>query len=281
MNTTSGEIGRMSVHKNNAYKNHKIITILTDFGDFYPGVMKGVILKICPNVRIIDITHSIEPQNVIQAAFLLSNYHRFFEDAVHLVIADPEVGSEREALIVEKDSIFIAPNNGVLTPVLDGEVEKIRIWKIDEDKTFKITKTRSSTFHGRDVFAPAAAFAALDKIEEIAEPFKGKIVRLKIFDPEIDGNKVRCNAVYIDRFGNVITDLKKELIEELNPKGFYIKGTYFPLVEKYVDVGLNEPLSLIGSFDTLELSVRNGNASKRFGIRSGKLELEVVPEVVL
>ena len=255
----------------------RIITLLTDFGDFYPGVMKGVILKIHPDVKIIDITHSVEPQNVLQAAFLLSNYYSFFEDAVHLTVVDPGVGSEREALIVERNDIFIAPNNGILTPVLDNsKTGKIKIWKIDESKTSEFTKMLSSTFHGRDVFAPAAAFAALDRIEEIAEPFKGKIARLNIFNPEIEENKIRCNVVYIDRFGNVVTDLKNEVVQKINPKGFYIKDTYFPLVEKYVDVGLNEPLSLIGSFDTLEMSVRNGNASKRFGIKSGKLELEVV-----
>ncbi|RLI75294.1 hypothetical protein DRO97_03690 [Archaeoglobales archaeon] len=251
---------------------HKIITLLTDFGDFYPGVMKGVILKICPDVKIVDITHSVEPQNVLQAAFLLSNYHNFFENAIHLVVVDPGVGSEREALIVERDNIFIAPNNGILTPVLDN----CKIWRIDESKTSKFTKTLSSTFHGRDVFAPAAALAALDKIEEIAEPFKDDVIKLNIFNPEIKGNKIKCNAVYIDRFGNVVTDLKRELIQKINPKGFYIKDTYFPLVERYVDVEMNEPLSLIGSFDTLELSVRNGSASERFGIRCGELNLEVV-----
>ncbi|RLI78715.1 hypothetical protein DRP05_06420 [Archaeoglobales archaeon] len=251
----------------------KVITLLTDFGDFYPGVMKGVILRICHGIKIVDITHTIEPQNVLQAAFLLSNYYSFFEDSVHLAVVDPEVGSGREGLIVEVGGdVFIAPNNGILTTIVK-KANKMKIWKIDESRTSKVTGTLSTTFHGRDVFAVAAAFAAMNKIEEVAEPFKGKVVRLSVFNPKIEGNKIRCNAVYIDRFGNVVTDLKKEIIERLNPKGFYIKETYFPLVEKYVDVGLNEPLSLIGSFGTLEFSVRNGNASKRFGIKSGELEV--------
>ncbi len=248
------------------------ITLLTDFGDFYPGVMKGVILKINPNVKIVDISHSVEPQNVLQAAFLLANYHRFFEKTVHVAIVDPGVGSKREAIIVEAENAFVAPNNGILTCI----DKKAKFWKVDERKTAKFTKTLSSTFHGRDVFAPTAALVTLDRIEEIAEPFKGEIIRLDLFKPEVEGESIKCNAAYIDRFGNIVTDLKREFVEEINPKGFYIKNVYFPLVEKYVDVSLHEPLALIGSFNTLEFSIRNGNASEMLGIKSGKLYLEVV-----
>ncbi|AGK62187.1 hypothetical protein Asulf_02234 [Archaeoglobus sulfaticallidus PM70-1] len=251
----------------------RIITLLTDFGEFYPGVMKGVILRLCPDVTIVDITHSVDPQNTLQAAFLLNSYHRFFENAIHVAVVDPGVGSEREALIVERGNIFIAPNNGILTPVLDS---KCKIWKIDESKASRFVGTLSSTFHGRDVFAPAAALAALNMIEEIAEPFEGRVVRLDLFNPEIIENRIKCNVAYIDRFGNIVTDLRREAVRKLNPKGFYLKDTYFPLVEKYADVDLNEPLSLIGSFDTLEFSIRNGNASKVLGIGYGKLEFEAV-----
>ena len=249
------------------------VTLLTDFGDFYPGVMKGVILRINPNVKIVDISHHVEPQNVMQAAFLLANYYKFFENAVHVIVVDPGVGGKREALIVEhNENMFVAPNNGVLSLLLDKD---IKVWAIDEEKSSKYTGVLSSTFHGRDVFAPAAALSTLDRFDEIVKPFKGKLVKVELFNPIIFDNKVRCNAVYIDRFGNVVTDLKRDVVEKLNPKGFYINNVYFPLVEKYEDVEMNEPLCLIGSFNTLEFSIRNGNASKKFEIKSGTLELEV------
>ena len=248
------------------------ITMITDFGDFYPGVMKGVILNIYPNAKIIDITHSVEPQNIIQGAFLLQNYYKFFDEAVHVAVVDPGVGSGREAIMAESnDSIFVAPNNGILSGVLDDCNE---IFKIDTDKISRYAKGTSLTFHGRDIFAPAAALAALGKTEEISEPFLKKPRRIKLFNPEINDKKVRCFVTYIDRFGNVVTDLKRELIEE--SRGFLINDTYFPFVNAYSDVEIGEPLALIGSFNTLEFGLRNGNASKRYGIVCGKLKFEIV-----
>ena len=247
------------------------ITMLTDFGDFYPGVMKGVISRIYPGVKIVDITHFVEPQNIVQGAFLLQNYYEFFDNAVHMAVVDPGVGSEREPLLAESDGcIFVAPNNGILSGVLDN---CSKIFKIDPDKISVHAKI-SSTFHGRDVFAPAAALAALGKIEEISEPFLKKPVRIKLFDPEINYDKVECFVSYIDRFGNVITDLKREFLEEF--KGFWINDHYFPFVNTYSDVEIGEPLALIGSFNTLEFSLRNGSASKMYGISYGKIKLKVV-----
>lgn len=250
------------------------ITLLTDFGDFYPGVMKGVIIKILPNANIIDITHSIEPQNIMQGAFLLLNSYSFFPPAIHVAVVDPGVGSERKALIVEcKDHIFIGPDNGILYPACENEgIEKI--WRIREDIASRFSGQLSRTFHGRDVFAPAAAFAAMGKIEEIAEP-ESEMKKIDLFDYRIEGETVTCRIIFIDRFGNAVTNLRREVVEELNAKGFYINGVKFPLVERYSDVEVDMPLSIIGSFETLELSVRNGDASKRFGLKSGLIKLEV------
>ncbi len=251
-----------------------VVTLLTDFGDFYPGVMKGVILKICPDVKVIDISHSVEPQNVYQGAFLLYHSYRFFPKAVHVAVVDPGVGSDRLALVVEcKNHIFVGPDNGILYPsaVEDGIR---RVWVIDEGKTSKFSGELSTTFHGRDVFAPASAFAVLGKLEEVAEPYDGEIERLDIFDYRIEGERIECRIIFIDRFGNAVTNVKAEDLEDA--KGFYVNGKHIPMVEKYSDVSVGEPLALIGSFGTLELSVRNGSFADAFGVRSGRFEMRLV-----
>ncbi len=252
----------------------EVITLLTDFGDFYPGVMKGVILKICPDAKIIDITHSVEPQNIYQGAFLLYHSYRFFPSAVHVAVVDPGVGSERLALAIEcKNYIFIGPDNGILYPSATDDGIR-RVWVIDEDKTSRITGELSTTFHGRDVFAPASAYAALGKLDEIAEPFEGEIEKLELFDYKIENETIECRVIFIDRFGNAITNVKAEDLR--NAKGFYIGETYVPMVNTYSDVEIGEPLALIGSFGTLELSVRNGSFADMFGVRSGKFKMRVI-----
>ncbi len=251
-----------------------IITLLTDFGDFYPGVMRGVILKICPNAKIIDIAHSIEPQNVYQGAFLLYHSYRFFPNAVHVAVVDPGVGSDRKALIIEcRNHIFVGPDNGILYPSVVEDGIK-RIWVIDEEKTSKITGELSTTFHGRDVFAPASAYAVLGKIEDVAKPYDGEIQSLDLFDYKIDGETIECRILFIDRFGNAVTNVKAEDLEDA--KGFYVNETYIPMVRTYSDVAIGDPLALIGSFGTLELSVRNGSFADAFGVKSGRFEMRVV-----
>ncbi len=251
-----------------------VITLLTDFGDFYPGVMKGVILRICPNAKIVDISHSVEPQNVYQGAFLLYHSYRFFPNAVHVAVVDPGVGSERKALLIEcKNHVFIGPDNGILYPSAVEDGIK-RIWVIDEERTSKITGELSATFHGRDVFAPASAYAVLGKIEEVAEPYEGEIQSIDLFDYKIEGETIECRVIFVDRFGNAVTNVKAEDLDDA--KGFYVNGTYVPMVKTYSDVAIGEPLALIGSFGTLELSVRNGSFAEEFNVKSGIFRMRVV-----
>lgn len=266
-----------------------IITLLTDFGDFYPGVMKGNILKFLKmlnsklNVRIIDVTHSIKQQDVIEGAFLLLNSYKFFPPSIHVAVVDPGVGGERQALVVEcREHVFIGPDNGLLYPAFrDAELE--RIWKINRDKINRLVNHVSNTFHGRDIFAPAAAHMLADRISDIAEEIndqKEAYCKLELFEysPDLEnsgqkGNKIQCRILHIDRFGNAVTNLKKEFIDKINPKSFYISGQKFPLVEYYSEVEKGYPLSLIGSFDTLEFGLREGNFSRTYGIENGLLEL--------
>lgn len=251
-----------------------IVTLLTDFGEFYPGVMKGVILKVNPKATIVDITHSIEPQNILQGAFLLYHSYRFFPNAVHIAVVDPGVGGGREALAFEcRNHIFIAPNNGIAYPsAVDDGVE--RVWRIDEDKTRKVTGELSNTFHGRDVFAPAGAYASIGLLKEVAEPYYGEIFELEIFDYNVECGNVRCRVVFVDRFGNAITNLRAK---DVDCRFLMFDGVRIPVVRCYEDVERGEPLALIGSFGTLELSVRDGSFAGEFGVKSNdEIEIQMI-----
>ncbi len=250
-----------------------VVTLLTDFGDFYHGVMKGVILSNAGvNVKIVDITNSIEPQNIIQGAFLLYNSYRYFpRGTVHVAVVDPEVGGKRDAIIVKsKNYFFVGPDNGLLYPSCseDGIEE---IWRIEESK---ITWEISETFHGRDIFAPAVAYVLNNEIGKIATR-KDRIKELELFSYKIEGNRVKCMVVYIDEFGNIVTNLRKEELMKRKPRYIIFRGEKIPFVRTYCEVEVGEPLALIGSFNTLEISIRNGNASKEFGIRYDHIEFEL------
>ncbi len=247
-----------------------IVTLLTDFGDFYPGVMKGVILSLAPETRVVDICHTVEPQNVLQGAFLLYNSYRFFKSAVHVAVVDPEVGSERRAIAVKtKNHVFIAPDNGIVYPSASEDGIE-RVYEIDLSIS-KLVGELSYTFHGRDVFAPAAALAVRGDLWKFCNEIED-MKKLELFDYKIESDRIVCRVVFIDRFGNLVTNLKAK---DINAKRFYLKGIEFPLVKTYSDVKIGEPLALIGSFGTLELSVRNGNASELLGIDKGGVEIEL------
>ncbi|MEM4540284.1 MAG: S-adenosyl-l-methionine hydroxide adenosyltransferase family protein [Archaeoglobaceae archaeon] len=248
-----------------------IVTLLTDFGDFYPGVMKGVILSLAPEAKIIDIAHSIEPQNVFQGAFLLYYSYRFFRNAIHVAIVDPGVGSNRKAIVVKtKHHFFVAPDNGIAYPSA-SEDEILKIYEINNEIS-ELVGELSTTFHGRDVFAPAVAMLLKQDFSYFREIDAMK--PLNLFDYALEGKNLKARVVYVDRFGNLITNVPANAL--VGAKGFNLHGIEFPIVKTYSDVAEGEPLALIGSFGTLELSVRNGSASKLLGISSGFVEMEVL-----
>lgn len=251
----------------------KTITLLTDFGDFYPGVMKGVILSIAPGVEVVDIAHNIEPHNIFQGAFLLYNSYKYFQEAVHLAVVDPGVGGSRKAIaIVSTNYIFVGPDNGLLYPSACEDGIK-KIFEIKEDIS-ELVGVLSTTFHGRDIFAPAAALASKGMFEYFEEI--DRVEKLELFDYSIEEGQIRCKVAFVDRFGNLVTNLKAE---DVRAKAFYFRGIEFPLVKTYSDVDVGEPLALIGSFGTVELSVREGKASEITGISRGNVEINL--EVVL
>ncbi len=246
-----------------------MVTLLTDFGDYYPGVMKGVIMSIA-NVPVVDITHNVEPQNVYQGAFLLYHAYRYFSNAVHVAVVDPGVGSGRRALaVVTKNHVFIGPDNGILYPSAshDGIVS---IHEIDHTIA-ELVGGLSATFHGRDIFAPAAALAVRGELLNFCREVE-EMKKLDLHDYTVLEDRIKCKVVFIDRFGNLVTNVGAK---DVRGKAFYLKDVEFPLVRTYSDVEAGKPLALIGSFNTLELSLREGNASEMVGIRKGNVEIEL------
>ncbi len=190
----------------------EIITLLTDFGDIdgYPAAMKGVIYKINPNVKIIDISHSILPQNIIQGAYVLSTVVDYFPLAIHVGVVDPGVGTERAGLIIDcKGGVLVGPDNGLLIPA----AERLKIQAV-----FNITNENfwlpniSSTFHGRDIFAPVAAHISNGIFPEKVGEKTDQFVKLDIFKVSEKNNIISGMVLDIDRFGNIITNIRKGMI---------------------------------------------------------------------
>ncbi len=247
-----------------------IITLTTDFGlsDAYVAAMKGVILGINPGVTLVDICHTIEPQNIRQAAFVLSTAHSYFPpNTVHLVVVDPGVGTRRRAIVVKTPQyVFVAPDNGVLSYVAkDKEYEAFAITKSGYWRT-----PVSPTFHGRDIFAPVAARLSLGMTPSDFGERLDSILVLSFVRPRVaqDGTLVG-HVLHIDRFGNIITSIKasdlpdtRQLIKiEVNDR----------FVTRFVPTyGEGEGLvALIGSSGYLEIALRDGDASSHLNVKVG------------
>lgn len=240
-----------------------IITFTTDIGWKYAAQMKGVILSINKNAKIVDIAHDISPQNVMEGAFILSQVIPYFPQAIHIGVVDPGVGTKRRAIVVEcKDSFLVGPDNGLLIPA----AKKIGIKAVYEIMERKyMMKEISSTFHGRDIFAPVAAHLSLGikvsmigkKIHEYKEIDFGTVENVE--------NGVKGKIVFIDSFGNLITNIPRRILN-LKQGDFVtifigereMKIKYFPSYG-YAEKG--EILITDSSFGYLEISCREGSAS--------------------
>jgi len=248
-----------------------VITLTTDFGllDPFVGIMKGVILNIAPSAQIIDITHGIEPQNIVQAALALESAHAYFpKNTVHLVVVDPGVGGDRRPIAVKtKSATFVGPDNGVLTPLIDSSA---RVYELTHTKYF--LDSPSSTFHGRDVFAPISAWIAkgtpLSKMGlKISDP---RILELP--QPTIHKGTITGEIIYIDRFGNLISNISSELLRETQPDSLTLKigkKRIHGLVSHYSQCKPGDVGTLINSWGKLEIFCRDGNAAKKLKYRVG------------
>jgi S-adenosylmethionine hydrolase len=271
-----------------------IITILTDFGtnDGYIGTMKGVILGIVPDAQIIDISNQIQPQNILQAASVLSDAYRYFPaHTVHLVVVDPGVGSARDPIAMQTlNGTFVAPDNGVLTYIRLEESESIRAMKLD-NPTYWLP-TPSSTFHGRDIFSPAAAHLASGVPFEKIGSALADIKVLSLPQIAITPTAITGEAIRIDHFGNALTNIAKfrwvdDDTLELQPI-YLVEGATSPLRisashaqvtvgwhtltgihHTYTDVAPGQHVALIGSRGELEIALNQGNASETMTIHVG------------
>ena len=256
-----------------------IITLLTDFSEesYFVASMKGVILSINPNAKIIDITHNVPRHDIKRAAFILWSCYKYFpKNTIHVVVVDPGVGSERKSIIIKsRNYYFVGPDNGVLTLAAEDD----GIEKVFEIIPGKYTREKiSTTFHGRDIFAPIAAYLSLGiKPEEIGKEISN-CVKIQLPKPEIiNENTIKCSVVYIDNFGNVYTSIRNDLIEKLGIEygcKFLVKFSNgveieIPFVETYSKVPEGHVLALINSEEFLEFAINLDNFARKFDVKEG------------
>lgn len=251
-----------------------LVVLLSDFGtrDHYVGTMKAVILGICPDVTMVDITHDIPPHDIQEAALELSASYRYFpNETVFLVVVDPGVGSSRRGLIIDTgDYRFVAPDNGVLTEVL-RETPPKRMVEITERRYARPTVSR--TFEGRDRFAPAAAWLAKGVQLSAFGRTISECKTLAIPVPEVEIERISGCILRVDRFGNLLTNITRKLVERFAESGvIQIKvGEYQidRLVATYAEIEGDEPCALFGSTEHLEVAARSASARDLLGLDRG------------
>jgi S-adenosyl-L-methionine hydrolase (adenosine-forming) len=249
----------------------KIITLLTDFGleDPYVGIMKGVILAIDPDVTIVDVTHGVGPQDVREAAFIIKEYYPYFKGGtVHVAIVDPTVGGERRPVIIRKDShFFVGPDNGIFSHLLDGNAE---IYEIKNRSL--MLESVSATFHGRDVFAPAAAHLACGVQPSTFGPAIENPIYLADMFPDIINGVLTGEVARLDRFGNAITNIDFEVFKDFTGSSrFRIRigdTTYTYLNQSYYEQDFT---CLIGSSGYIEFGYYKGSFVSEKGIGKGEV----------
>lgn len=240
----------------------RIVTLTTDFGyqDSYIAELKGVILGVNPKTRLVDLSHGIGAQNIQQAAFSLFLAYKYFpKGTIHVVVVDPGVGSGRRILLVKtRQFYFIVPDNGVLTYILNAE-EKVRIREITNKSFFR--KAVSMTFHGRDIMASVAGH--LSKKAIFSEV--GAIITdpVKIITPNSvkTKNNVVGEVIYIDHFGNMVTNITRAMLDEFCIEKINIgKKSIAKIVRTYSSVKRGVLLATYGSSDFLEIAINCGSA---------------------
>ena len=246
----------------------RLVTLTTDFGlrDPYVAEMKGVLLSVCPHARLIDVTHGISPGDLREASWVLRRvWARFPPNTVHLAVVDPGVGSARLAVAVRADGRwFVGPDNGIVGAALAR-------WPAESATELHVSRISAQppadTFHGRDVFAPAAARLACGEVPEALgdglDP--GRLVRLEEAGPTREGEGVRGHIVHVDRFGNLVTDIPTEWLPEVPVAS--IGGRVLEGIERsYSAVPVGELLLTRGSGGTLEISARGTSAAALLGV---------------
>lgn len=253
--------------------NRPLITLLSDFGahDAYVGIVKGVILGLCPDARLVDLTHAVPPQDVRAAALLLHSAAGYFPaGTIHVAVVDPGVGSERAAVLVQTPgATFIGPDNGLLEYAASRR---------GIDSIVGLTRSEyhlprvSRTFHGRDVFAPVAAHLANGVAPESFGAPRAALVPLGLPAPLTSSAGIEGEVIHIDTYGNLVSNVTVEELAAFHAPSLSVSiagCASIPLVSTYADVEPDAVLALIGSWGHLEIAVRGGSAARRLGVGRG------------
>ncbi len=264
-----------------------IIGLITDFGinDNYVGIMKGVIKSINPKSDIINITNNISKYNILEGSYnLMTAFDYFPDNTVFLAVVDPGVGSKRKAVCIKiKEKYIVAPDNGLCSFLLDYIEQKKIVYKVKriDNDLFTNKDNISYTFHGRDIFAPAAAYLSInpENFFKIGKDFdKHRLERLSNIISHDNKYEIHSTIIHIDNFGNIITSVKRIKVEK-----YFSFGQHIPIKIKdriyeikycktYGEVEKKKPLLYIGSTGFLEIAINNGNAASKF---MGKVGLDI------
>src|SRR5699024_2986914 len=250
-----------------------VITLTTDFGlkDYYVSAMKAVMLGIAPEARLIDVSHDIPSQDIMAGSWVLKNSAMLFPSGtVHTVVIDPGVGTERKAIALQvEDQYFVGPDNGIFS-LLTAE----RSYKaVHLTKQEYLRDEPSATFHGRDIYAPAAAHLSRGvELQDLGEPID-ELVSYRWMQPIADKDGLEGTVIHIDKFGNLVTNISGSLIDEAvgNKKVKIYVGNIIlnNLDQTFGEVAEGEPVAYIGSAGMLEVGINKGNAEQMLGVQKG------------
>lgn len=259
-----------------------IITLTTDFGtsDHLVGTMKGVILKINPDARIVDINHHVLPFDILDGALTIGQAYRYFPPrTVHVVVVDPGVGSQRRPILVTgEQQYFVAPDNGVLSVIYEREAS-FSVRHVTAEHYF--LHPVSNTFHGRDIFAPVAAWLTKTWQPQSFGEEVTDFVRFALPKPKRTDGTIRGVILRVDSFGNLVTNITADDIPEILAQGKPFRLTVgqnqvTALRATYNDAPPGEPFAIVGSSGFLEISVNRGSAARTLGVaRGAEVSLEI------
>jgi S-adenosylmethionine hydrolase len=258
-----------------------MITLTTDFGytDPFVGMMKGVILDINPEAQIVDLCHGVAPQDILAGALVLRHSLPYFRrGTIHVVVVDPGVGGARRPILIEADGhYFVGPDNGVFSPVVEGKDPSCMIHL--SNSRYHLTPT-STTFHGRDVFAPVAAYLSLG----IPPPAFGERItvlqRLRCPGVVKDGERLLGEVIYVDHFGNLFTNITERDLAELSgarPTIRIGRISISGLVQNYASGQEGSPMAIVNSWGMMEIALYKGSAQDRIRAKIGQ-RIEVTAE---
>jgi S-adenosyl-L-methionine hydrolase (adenosine-forming) len=247
-----------------------LITLTTDFGlaDPWVGIMKGVIATRAPGTPVVDVSHGVPPQDVFAGALVLRHAVPWFpRGTIHVAVVDPGVGSERRALCIETDAaLLVGPDNGLLSLAAPPAAVR-RIVELADERFF--VTPRSRTFHGRDVFAPVAAALATGTDPGALGPTRAELVRLTLPEPERQGTMLRAQVIYVDRFGNLVTNVPGDALAPERVSISIANARIRGIATSYAATARGTLVAVVNSWNLLEIAVRDGSAQERLGVGAG------------